>query len=157
MDDFAIRIHGEDASQDDQSSRNTAPTKREEKGKGKGRGQTRGKRQQKRTLTTTLRDIEISDRHFWKGEITEQLSQKVLDSRGIGTQRKLPGNELTVMGLNEIAAERGRGYFFHMLTREAWTSWPGEELYPRTRVPKPPGSRFPTLLYMNYVWTEAAR
>ncbi|KAG9568552.1 hypothetical protein KCU71_g2701, partial [Aureobasidium melanogenum] len=154
MEEFPIRTERlEDEPERQLSPDDVAPPK----GKGKGRGDRRGKRQGKGTSATTIRDIEVSDRHFWKHDVTQQLSQKVMDVRGQGKQRKLHGNEITALGLNEIAAIRGRGYFFHMLTREAWTSWPGEELHPKSRVPPGPGSRFPALLYMKYAWSDQSR
>ncbi|KAG9693658.1 hypothetical protein KCU95_g3198, partial [Aureobasidium melanogenum] len=155
MDEIAEQPQNDGSGEEVQTSQKLTKGKR--KGRGKNTGQAKGKRQTKKTATTALREIEVSARHFWKQDMTEQLSQEVLDSRGMGKQRKLPGNELTVMALNEVAAEFGKGFFFHMLTREAWTSWPGEEFHPRSRIPELPGSRFPALLYINYTWTQESR
>src|SRR5215475_15494487 len=44
--------------------------------------------------------------------------------------RLLPRNETLVMALNEIAVQRGRGYFLYIRNRDGWRTKPGEELLP---------------------------
>lgn len=88
--------------------------------------------------TTTLRDLEQSDRHFWKDSLAEQLAQSVKDKSTDGNLRKLPGNETTVMALNEIAVQRGRGFFYHFReTHGGWKSHSNEDLWPGSRDHRP--------------------
>jgi len=89
---------------------------------------------------TTLRTLQRSERHFWQDSHSAQMSLVVVDKKPDGNARKLPGNEITTMALNEIAALRGRrGFFFHLKSRDGWNKSPGEALYPATRVPPQPG------------------
>lgn len=87
----------------------------------------------------TLRELGTSDRYFWRDSLAEQLSQTVGDKGSDGNIRRLPGNEVTVMTLNEIAVRRGRGFFFHLRERRGWRSHSNEELNPQSRDPPPPG------------------
>jgi len=64
-----------------------------------------------------LRNIPCSKRHFWKASSTSQLSQKVYDKDMNGHKRALPGNEVFVMALNEIATDRGQGFFLYLPNR----------------------------------------
>lgn len=91
-----------------------------------------------------LRDLPLTDRYFWKDSIESQLAQTVVDKDWNSNKRILPGNEVTAMALNELAASRGRGFFFYMLTREAWKTWPNENLYPADRRPTAPWYQTPT-------------
>lgn len=87
----------------------------------------------------TLRTLPISDRYFWKASIGEQLSQCVWDQGSDYSKRQLPGNEITVLGLNEIAAARRRGFFYHLPSRESWKgmSKMGDRV-PQSRSPAAP-------------------
>lgn len=62
-----------------------------------------------------LRDIPKSVRYFWASSLDEQTTISVFDRDKI--TRKLPGNEITVMALNEIAYARGRGFFSFLANR----------------------------------------
>lgn len=90
--------------------------------------------------TINLRELEISDRFFWKDSLIEQLSQNIEDKGTDGNPRKLLGNEITVMAFNEIALRRGRGFLFHLKERGCWQSHSKEELYPSSRDQPRPGS-----------------
>ncbi|KEQ85229.1 hypothetical protein M438DRAFT_272025 [Aureobasidium pullulans EXF-150] len=98
------------------------------------------KKQKQPAKDSLLRNLPISGRHFWKGTLAEQLSATQLDNRPTNkSKRSMPGNELTVMALNEVAISHGRGFFFHVLGRDSWTSWPTEDMHPKSRVPQLPG------------------
>lgn len=87
----------------------------------------------------TIRATPLSKRHFWKESIGEQISQTVVDQNPDYIKRTLTENEVTVLALNEIAAEHGRGFFFHLPSRLAWTSAVDRRRLPTERIPKPPG------------------
>jgi hypothetical protein len=86
-----------------------------------------------------LREIKPSARYFWCNETQTGLVKLVEDHNANRTKRPLPENEIAAMALNEVAAERGRGFFFHARGRESWKSSPGEGLCPAKRVPSTPG------------------
>ena len=86
----------------------------------------------------TLRTLPQSSRHFWKTSHLDQVSQSMNDY--IGVKRELPPNEIAVMALNEIAVERGHGFFFHLKSRVSGYKKSGkEELSPADRVAPGPG------------------
>ena len=91
----------------------------------------------KASPTLTLRTLPESSRYFWKTSHSEQLSQTVYDKRSDGNQRLLPANEVAVMALNEIAATRGQGFFFHLKNRTCWRGAPQD--CPRSRALPRPG------------------
>lgn len=86
-----------------------------------------------------LRELPQSERHFWQHSITDQLSLKVFDQNADYFRRVLPENEVAVLALNEIAAERRRGYFLHLPSRSAWASLSDEDRTPAERSPLLPG------------------
>lgn len=86
-----------------------------------------------------LRGLQQSDRYFWKTSYSTQLDQTIFDKVSDGTSRQIPPNEITVMALNEIAVQRGRGFFLHLKNRDGWKKHPSEELCPASRVPPQPG------------------
>ena len=95
-------------------------------------------RRKAKASTVTLRDLGPSGRHFWRDSLAEQLSQSVNDKGTDGNLRKLPGNEITVMALNEIAVQRGRGFFYHFReTHGGWKSHSKESLWPGSRDHRP--------------------
>ncbi|GAB7356374.1 hypothetical protein MBLNU459_g7157t1 [Dothideomycetes sp. NU459] len=104
----------------------------------------------------TLRDATPSESSFRKDTAAEHFAQFVVDKDMRGHKRELPGNEVTVMSLNELAAERRRGFFYHLLTREGWKKWPRVELLPESRRHSVPGACYPNMLYMDYVWSDEA-
>ena len=85
----------------------------------------------KASPTLTLRTLPESSRYFWKTSHSELLSQTVYDKRPDGVKRVLPENEVAVMALNEIAAIRGLGFFFHLKSRTCWRGEPQD--CPRSR------------------------
>ena len=87
--------------------------------------------------TLTLRTLPESSRYFWKTSHAEQLSQIIYDKRSDGNKRVLPENEVAVMALNEIAAIRGLGFFFHLKSRTCWREAPQD--CPRSRASPRPG------------------
>lgn len=70
-------------------------------------------------LNSTLRSIPQSEHYFWDQSQPRQLHQPVTDKLGGGSHRKLPENESAVMALNELAVQRGRGFFFHFRNRDS--------------------------------------
>jgi hypothetical protein len=104
-----------------------------------------GRTKQKKTANDVLlRSLPVSARHFWRSCLEEQLSFTQYDLKAVTNfKRSMPGNELLTMALNEIAVTRGRGFFFHILCRDAWTSWPNADMHPESRVPPIPGSVLP--------------
>lgn len=104
-------------------------------------------KQKKATGDVLLRSLPASPRHFWRNSLEEQLSFTQYDLKAASNfKRSIPGNELLALALNEIAVSRGRGFFLHLLCRDAWTSWPNEEMHPGSRVPPMPGSVIPYYL-----------
>lgn len=85
-----------------------------------------------------LRSTTIANRYFWKQSLAEQLSQTVYDKNPDYIRRTLPGNEVTVLALNEIAFGHGRGLFYHLPSREIWKSPADEGRIPKERVPPLP-------------------
>lgn len=71
---------------------------------------------------STLRNLPASERYFWKDSTAEQVKISVKDQNADYIKRALPGNEITVLALNEIAATRRRGFFYHLPPRAALTS-----------------------------------
>ena len=89
---------------------------------------------------STLRELSLSDFHFWRDSLSEQFSLTVLDQKSDGTKRPLPKNEIAAMALNEIAVQHKRGFFLHLLSRKAWTSKPpSEAICPPGRLSPQPG------------------
>jgi hypothetical protein len=68
-----------------------------------------------------------------------QLALDVADKDSNGHVRELPGNEVLVMALNEIAAEQGRGFYYYLPFREAWKKHDSIDLLPVSRRPVAPG------------------
>ncbi|THX31612.1 hypothetical protein D6D12_02718 [Aureobasidium pullulans] len=101
-----------------------------------------------------LRQLEHSRRYFWRQSIDEQLSLKIHE-RDVNGKRLLSGNEILVMALNEMAAHRGRGFFFYLPPMRAHPT--KSLLIPESRVPSPPGPDYPSLFYMDYSWTDQAQ
>lgn len=104
-----------------------------------------------------LRDLQISGRHFWKQSASEQLSQKAFDKDSNGFKRSLPGNEVSTLALNEIARARGYGLFYYLPSREIWKTNEDEALLPVSRVPHAPGANYPTMIFLRYKWSAAAK
>ncbi|GAB7349834.1 hypothetical protein MBLNU459_g0540t1 [Dothideomycetes sp. NU459] len=102
----------------------------------------------------TLRKTSQSETAFTTSTMEEHIHKNAVDKDARGHKRGLPGNEVIVMALNEIAAQRRRGFFFHLLTREGWKKWPKSDLVPESRRAEAPGADYPTILYMDYVWSE---
>lgn len=90
----------------------------------------------------TLRDLSRSHRLFWEDSWFAQFSQKMADRSPDGTLRMLSGNELVVMALNEVAVQRGRGFFYHFKSKDRWKNRQSEDakICPKSRVPSQPGS-----------------
>ena len=103
---------------------------------------------------SSLRNLQPSERFFWKETLSEQLSQKVIDQNADYGKRLLPENEVTALAFNEIAAKYRQGFCFHTPSRSAWTTAADEERLPSERTPGAPGSQYPTLLYMDFNWNE---
>lgn len=115
-----------------------------------------------------LRDLPISARYFWRDTVEEFVQQEVLDRfYDDANPRPLPANEVLVLALNEIAAERRYGFFFHLPNRMSWTR---NNFNPKTRTPPKQGyvikapymllltilrACFPSLVYMRFAWSEA--
>jgi hypothetical protein len=92
-----------------------------------------------------LRALPTSNRLFWQHKFEEQIGQSVFDRTPDGSnKRELAGNEITTMALNEVAAARERGFFFHVLGRAGWkkgaskpkAGTPGEDEWSRA-LPQP--------------------
>jgi len=92
----------------------------------------------KSASTLMLRDIPPTTR-FLQPDATAQLAIQISDRDANGHVRGLPDNETLVMALNEIAAERGRGFFYYLPFREAWKKHDGVDLLPVSRRPTAPG------------------
>jgi hypothetical protein len=95
-----------------------------------------------RPVRHILRGIGRSDRYFWAANHAQQWALAVTDKSMDGTQRPLPKNELVAMGLNEIAAKAGRGYFFHLRNKEFWKKAPNANLCPAEKQSPQPGQVF---------------
>ena len=80
-----------------------------------------------------LREIPPSRRQFWKETQAEQFAQKVIDQNQDYGKRDLPGNEVVVLALNEIAAEKGRMYFYFLPSRRAYDKTKQEGRLPAQR------------------------
>ncbi|KAG9526408.1 hypothetical protein KCV07_g865, partial [Aureobasidium melanogenum] len=109
------------------------------------------------TEACSLREIEKSDRFFWKTDQNEQWSMSVFDKMTNGKKRPLAKNEIAVMALNEIAAANGQGFFFHLRNKEFWKKPPNSELHPSDRVAPQPGATYPDILFMRFVWDQSSR
>ncbi|KAK5703519.1 hypothetical protein LTR17_022031 [Elasticomyces elasticus] len=109
-------------------------------------------------MTTKLRDIPSSARYFWQNSTLAQLKMTAFDQNTEYIKRKLPEQEVCALALNEIAVEHRSGFFFHLPSRQASTSNPGEDRLPHERrVPEPSSTDYPALIYMKYAWTDADR
>lgn len=136
----------------------------------------RGIKRRKRDQPATLRTLPTSPRHFWKESVEEQLSQEMHDRREHMITRPLPGHEIMAMALNEIAAHRGQGFFFHLPSRHYWKKYEDSSRLPAGRVPPTPRCvqyprrhlvskgtnvarswNYQTLFFMRYAWTPEAR
>lgn len=96
-----------------------------------------------------LRNI-TSQRHFWKTTLQDQLTQQAWDD--VEWRRKLRSNEVMTMALNEIAAASGRGFFFHVPSRETYKQ--DEDVnHPAGRRPRAP--RLLSLLIDSAALTKA--
>lgn len=99
----------------------------------------------KKTATNTatrpvvLRDLPICERQFWKPSVAEQMRQDVIDKNSRSVKRELSKAEVTTLALNEVAAEKGRGYFMWLPSREVWKTPSNDSLIPVARNPLPPG------------------
>ncbi|KAI7161147.1 hypothetical protein KC349_g2986 [Hortaea werneckii] len=103
-----------------------------------------------------LRDLDTHYR-FSKPTLAEQLAQSVTDKRATTKARELPCNEKFAMGLNELAAENGLGFFYFLPNRDVWGDKGGnDELHPEGRLPPQPGERFADLLYVPHRWSVNA-
>lgn len=88
----------------------------------------------------SLRDLPTSKRYFWAASWEEQWNLSITDRRPHGTTMRLMSkNESTAMALNEIAVEKGRGFFYHLRNKEYWKKAPNIEACPSSRVPVQPG------------------
>lgn len=86
-----------------------------------------------------LREVPRSETHFWKDSLRGQISQQVEDRDSNGHKRSIPANETLAMALNEIAAQRRHGFFFHLPSREALKKSDNEKLLPASRTMPMPG------------------
>lgn len=86
----------------------------------------------------TLRTTPPLRRWYWKESTAGQLSQVVIDKNSDYLRRTLPGNEVTVLALNEIACVHRRGFFLHLPSREVWKTVADPDRLPRARVPAAP-------------------
>ena len=85
-----------------------------------------------------LRDATRSRRLFWKDTAEEQTSLNVTDQNADYWKKDLSANEVAVLALNELAAEKGRGFFYHLPSRFAWTTTPDHNRLPSERAPATP-------------------
>ena len=85
-----------------------------------------------------LRDLPLTTR-FLQSDAAAQLALQISDKDTNGFVRELPDNEVLVMALNEISAERGRGFFYYLPFREAWKKHDSINLLPISRRPVAPG------------------
>lgn len=100
----------------------------------------------------SLRELSLSDFHFWRDSPSEQFSLTVTDQKSDGNTRALPKNEIIAMALNEIAVRYGRGFFFHLLSRRGWTpKLPGEGICPSGRLSPKPGY---ATIYLSLLMTS---
>ncbi len=53
----------------------------------------------------TIRKLPGSRRHFWRHTTADQVAQTAVDQTLYYRRRPLPNNEVTVLALNEIAAQ----------------------------------------------------
>jgi len=93
----------------------------------------------------TLRTAEQSSTLFWSKSHRKQLLPAMHDKLAFGGQRDLAENEVLTMALNEVAAQRGRGFFFHFRNRDGRKKSVAKigaaalardgELYPASRAP----------------------
>jgi hypothetical protein len=86
-----------------------------------------------------LRDIPRSNRYFWCETYAQQLALAISDMGCTDQSRSLGLNESAVMGLNEITAQEGQGYFFWHKTRDGWHKPVKPPACPITRQPPRPG------------------
>ena len=63
---------------------------------------------------------------------------QVTDENADGFRRKVPKNEVLVLALNERAALGGRGFFFHLPSKESLTTPVDVERLPPSRSPALP-------------------
>ncbi|KAK3075574.1 hypothetical protein LTR53_001012 [Teratosphaeriaceae sp. CCFEE 6253] len=103
----------------------------------------------------SLRAVPASARFFWKHTTQEQLALEIEDTDAGGFARCLPKNELLCMALNEIAAEERQGFFLYLPSREHWKTPSHDAVQPPSRRSPAPGARYPSIIYMNFTWTEA--
>lgn len=118
-----------------------------------------------------LRTAQTSDRCFWAATTAEQFDQEVCDQNADYGKRVLPKNEVAVLALNEIAARHRRAFFFHLPSRQSWTSKPNDVRMPLARMPLAPGYEllnltislsltllrrpdYPTIVAMDFLWTQ---
>jgi hypothetical protein len=80
-----------------------------------------------------LRDLAPSNRCFWKDVYHDQKAMVVRDIR------PLPSHEKAAMGMNEIAAEKRQGFFFHVPNFDALKlTQNARSVDPPNRFPPPP-------------------
>lgn len=60
---------------------------------------------------------------------------QVMDVTADGFVRKVPKNEILTLALNERAVSGGRGFFFHLPSRDSLVTPLGIERLPSSRVP----------------------
>ncbi|CAO1601258.1 hypothetical protein XANCAGTX0491_004924 [Xanthoria calcicola] len=104
----------------------------------------------------TLRLLPQSQFYFWKPSYNDQVSQVIHDKTVDGTVKRLSKHDITAMALNEIAADRKRGFFWYFKSRAEWLKSPMEALCPKSRVSPRPRADYPSLCYADYRWTDAA-
>ena len=86
-----------------------------------------------------LRDIPASGRYFWKESLAEQFALEMADRNPEQKLREMPKHEILTMALNEVAVDKGYGFFFYLAPRDGGRRVPSIDLCPSSRLPPPPG------------------
>lgn len=82
-----------------------------------------------------LRSLPLSAHYFWDDSQPKHMNHTTtIDKASTSGNRNLPENEIAVMALNEVAADRGRGFFFHFRNRDCWKKAKGDTC-PTSRTP----------------------
>ncbi|KAH0175063.1 hypothetical protein KCU67_g446, partial [Aureobasidium melanogenum] len=114
----------------------------------------------------SLRDLSLSATFFWDQTQKKHISSPISDKVAVGKQRDLPENELVVMALNEIAVQRGRGFFLHFRNRDTLKKTSGGAKSKTDDGQSCPPSRtassaiepdFPAIAFMDFVWDEISQ
>ena len=122
-----------------------------------------------------LSELPVARRFFWAPSsrgFHKLLDPGVTEKNFSSSERKLTANEVLSLALNEVAAERGQGYFWYLQSRNSGAR---EKFDPQSRKPEPAGwvclsplltwiqldnldrASYPALVYAKFAWSDRER